>query len=147
MIEFKRGDWFQFKPEFEPEHTEIGEKFQVNSVAFGGTLVSYLDPDCPDWQQASTDHIVKVADPNPKLTAALNRTPPFAKPYEVEEIFRRAEEIIHPKKINEGDWEILHSKQEDLFEDSFQVMLDHKDYREEILRKMLEVTALQIPRW
>lgn len=145
MSEFNQGDWFRFKPEFEPEHVEMGEKFRVNAVM--ADHVSYLDPDFTDWQVTETSKIVKVSDPNPRLTAVLNRPSPFAKPEDVQDLFDRADALIRPAGHLEGDWEALHSLQEDLFSLSFAVMLKHKDYREEILRKMLEVAELHIPRW
>lgn len=147
MTEFKRGDWFQFKPEFEPEHVELGEKFRVSLVAENIGMVSYLDTSGTDWETAHIDHIVKVEDPNPKLTAALSKPSPFVKPEEVQSVFGRADAIISPSAENEHDWERLHSLEDELYVESFRVMLEYKDYREEILRKMLEVADLKIPKW
>lgn len=147
MTDFKRGDWFQFKPEWEPLHVEAGEKFRVNGVSSKETYVSYLDPDFTDWQVASTAHIVKVDDPNPKLTAALAKPSPFVKPDEVQAVFERANAIIHPSLTDAHDWERLHSMEDTLYVEAFRVMLEYKDYREEILRKMLEVADLEIPKW
>jgi hypothetical protein len=147
MSEFKRGDWFRFKVQFEPEHVEMGEKFRVEGASSNGMAVSYVDPMFTDWQFVSTSEIEKVKDPHPKLTKLMSGPSPFARPEEVQGVLDRAERIIHPDKLVEGDWEALHSMEDELHAEAYRVMLEFPQDREEILRKMLEVVALEIPRW
>lgn len=145
MANFQKGDWFRFKPDHAPYAFMDDEVYRINSI--GHETVSFLCSDMTDWQITSIRAIVKTEDPHPKLTKLMSGPSPFAKPEEVQAVFDRAERIIHPEKLVEGDWEALHSMEDELYVEAFRVMAEYSQDREEIIRKMLEVAALEIPKW
>lgn len=145
MAQFEKGDWFKFKPDRAPYKVMDDEVYRINTI--GHELVSFLCEGRTDWQIASIRDIIKAEDPHPKLTKLMDKPSPFAKPEEVQAIFDRAERIIHPEKLIAGDWEVLHSMEDDLYQEAFRVMLEYPQDREDIIRKMLEIAALEIPKW